>query len=60
MDKINRDQIQREKVERARKEATEHNAKILPETPGYVRTEGPRRQFYCEVDSSGRKTWIEI
>jgi len=50
----------RKKVERAKREAEEHNRRIIPETPGTIRTDGPRRQYRCEVDSQGRKTWIEI
>ena len=50
----------RERVEQAQREADKHNAKLLPETPGYVRVDGPRRQYRAEVDSQGRKTFVEI
>ena len=35
------------------------NASIIPETPGYVRTTGPRRQYRAEV-IGGRLHIIEI
>ena len=39
-------QKQRELLER---HVTEHNATIIPDTPGHVRTEGPRRQYREEI-----------
>jgi len=37
-----------------------HNAKIIPDTPGCVRIDGPSRQSIGKVDNQGRITWIEI
>ncbi len=51
---------QEERVRIAKQEAVEHNARLLPEIPGYVRTDGPRRQYRCDVDSLGRKVWVEL
>lgn len=39
----------REKIERLHQEAAEHNSRIVPDHEGYVRTEGPRRQYRAEV-----------
>lgn len=37
----------------------EHNAQLQPETPGYVRTTGPRRQYRQEI-RNGEVHSIEI
>lgn len=58
------EQIQREKRERRIRENTArvnaHNANLVPDHPGYVRTTGPRRQSRGSVDSNGFITWTEI
>ena len=37
----------------------EVNSRIVPETPGYVRHDGPRRQYRAEV-VNGRLVYTEI
>jgi len=54
------DKKRRQRVEQAQREANEHNARIIPDTPGHVRIDGPRRQSKCTVDEDGRKTYTEI
>ena len=43
------DKYQKDKVARLEREAVEHNAQLLPEHEGYVRMDGPRRQYRAEV-----------
>jgi hypothetical protein len=38
-----------ERQERLEREAAEHNAQIIPDTPGAIRVDGPRRQYRKEV-----------
>ena len=40
---------QRDRVAALEREAAEHNANLLPEHEGYVRMDGPRRQYRAEV-----------
>ncbi len=41
------------------KHVEEVNSRIIPERPGYVRTEGPRRQFRAEI-RNGELYYTEI
>ncbi len=36
------------------------NAQIIPENPGFVRTDGPRRQYEGRVLLDGTIHWVEI
>lgn len=49
-----------ERAALARKRAATHNAQLLPETPGYVRVDGPRRQYQHEVLGDGTLRLIEV
>ncbi|MCP4201809.1 MAG: hypothetical protein GY769_07745 [bacterium] len=42
-------EAERRRIRELEQRAEEHNARIIPETPGYVRTEGPRRQTRASV-----------
>ena len=47
------------KLEENEKHAAFVNSRIIPETPGYVRHDGPRRQYRAEV-IDGRLVYTEI
>ena len=51
-------------LERLKKQQIEHvnriNANILPDTHGYVRTNGPRRQYRAHIDSQGMTVLTEL
>lgn len=50
------------RVALARKQAAAHahNTELLPERPGHVRVDGPRRQYRHEVSSDGTLRLIEV
>ena len=54
----------REYLKREKQRQIEHvnriNANIIPDTPGYVRTNGPRRQYRAHIDSEGITVLTEI
>ena len=54
-----REQDKERKILQNKKFVKEHNARNIPDTSGYVRTTGSRRQYEGSVDSRGRITWIE-
>ena len=41
-------------------DAMRHNAQLMPEVPGRVRVDGPRRQSRLVVNDNGSLTSIEI
>lgn len=47
-DKTRNDKASREKLEEI---ARKHNATIIPDRDGYVRTSGPRRQYKARVEN---------
>lgn len=49
----------RDQVAALEREATEHNANLLPEHEGYVRMDGPRRQYRAEV-INGEMHYFEL
>ena len=55
-----REEYKQRQIRLNREHVRRHNANLIPDHPGYVRTEGPRRQYRGSVDSSGRITWTEL
>lgn len=54
-----REERERRRIEALKERARQHNAKLFPETPGYVRIDGPRRQYRAEV-INGELHYTEI
>ena len=57
---MNTEQERQKRIRENQAHVEQHNAQIQPETPGYVRTTGSRRQYRGSVDSDGMITWTEI
>jgi len=50
-----------ERIKKNTKRAAEANARIVPDIPGTVRVDGPRRQYRVTVDAAnGRLIYTEI
>lgn len=57
---MNTEQERQKRIRENQAHVDQHNAQIQSETPGYVRTTGPRRQYEGSVDSNGIITWTEL
>ena len=53
------DDYEKDRLARLEKQAAEQNATLLPEHEGYIRMDGPRRQYRAEV-IGGVLHYIEI
>ncbi len=60
MNNEDRERERKRRIKENTDHVNRHNAKIIPDTPGYVRINGPRRQVRGSVDSQGYITWHEI